>query len=106
MGISISLDDFGTGYSSLSRLKNLSIDIIKIDKSFINSIHSSDQDDVFINSIIALAGQLNLTVVAEGVETQEQKDYLHNINCDIIQGYLFSRPLSENDAILLLRDTN
>ena len=106
MGVNISLDDFGTGYSSLSRLKNLSIDIIKIDQSFINSIHSSDQDDVFINSIIALAGQLNLTVVAEGVETQEQKDYLHNINCDIIQGYLFSRPLSENDAILLLRDTN
>ena len=106
MGVSISLDDFGTGYSSLSRLKNLNIDIIKIDQSFINSINSSQQDDVFINSIITLAGQLNLTVVAEGVETNEQKEYLCNINCDIIQGYLFSRPISENDAILLLRDTN
>jgi len=103
-GISISLDDFGTGYSSLYRLRKLNIHVIKIDKSFIDNIDRADQKDVFIESIITLAEQLDLKVVAEGVETQEQKKYLEKINCDIMQGYLFSKPVSNTEALRLLKE--
>ncbi len=103
MGISISLDDFGTGYSSLSYLKNLNIDLLKIDKSFVENIVKEDSDEIFIKSIILLAGQLNLKVIAEGVETSVQKNYLTAKNCDIMQGYLFSKPLLAENMIELLK---
>ncbi|HHV39318.1 MAG TPA: EAL domain-containing protein [Tepidimicrobium sp.] len=106
MGISISLDDFGTGYSSLARLEKLNIDVLKIDKSFIDNIRSSDQEDVLIRSIILLANQLGLRVVAEGVETHEQKEYLAAEACDIVQGYLFSKPVPEKKAVELIEKIN
>jgi EAL domain-containing protein (putative c-di-GMP-specific phosphodiesterase class I) len=93
MGINISVDDFGTGYSSLSYLKRFPLNSLKIDRSFIKEI-PENQDDVTITSaIIAMAHRLNLEVVAEGVESQRQLDFLKQQGCEMAQGYFFSRPL-------------
>ena len=93
MGITISLDDFGTGYSSISYLKKYKVDFIKIDRSYINGIHTHPDDEAIIKSILYLARELNMKVVAEGVETEQQLEFLKNYQCDFIQGYLFSRPV-------------
>jgi len=93
IGINISIDDFGTGYSSLSYLKRLPIDKLKIDRSFIRDI-PEDQDDVaIVKTIIALANNLSLELIAEGVETEQQKDFLLKEGCHNIQGYFYSKPL-------------
>ena len=92
IGITIALDDFGTGYSSLNYLRRLPIDVLKIDKSFIDGICIDKKSEYIAESIIELSHNLDLKVVAEGVETREQLDYLNNINCDIVQGYYFSKP--------------
>jgi EAL domain-containing protein (putative c-di-GMP-specific phosphodiesterase class I) len=98
-GFKISIDDFGTGYSSMSYLKQLPTDTIKIDKSFIDDIGQGSSDNVIIEAIIALSKTLGYTIVAEGLETQEQEDFLKKANCDLGQGYLFSRPITCNDII-------
>lgn len=103
-GITIALDDFGTGYSSLYRLSELNIDVIKIDRSFINKITNSTKESVLTSSIINMSHTLGLSVVAEGVELEAEKDYLIKHDCDIMQGYLFSKPLTEKDAVELLKD--
>jgi EAL domain-containing protein (putative c-di-GMP-specific phosphodiesterase class I) len=92
--ISFSLDDFGTGYSSLSHLKDLPVDKLKIDRSFINDISIDKQDENLVRSIIQLSDNLGLVTVAEGVETQQQLDWLCSTGHLLIQGYLFSKPLS------------
>lgn len=97
LGIKIALDDFGTGYSSLSYIMNLPIDIVKIDKSFVDDITENSKKEVIIESIISLAQKINLQVVVEGVEVKEQYDILMKQNCDKIQGYYFSKPLCEED---------
>lgn len=94
MGIRISIDDFGTGYSSLSYLKQLPIDKIKIDQSFIRGIAEHKEDAQIVNTIIHLAHGLGLSVIAEGVETHAQCEFLRTKHCHEIQGYLFSKPLS------------
>ncbi len=99
MGIEISLDDFGTGYSSLSYLKSLPINTIKIDKIFIDHIDKGDKDVILAEVMINIAEKLNMKVVAEGVETKEQLEYLSKYKCDMIQGYFFSKPLPEDEAI-------
>lgn len=104
-GIKISLDDFGTGHSSLSRLKNLNIDYLKIDKSFVDHIVRLDED-ILINSILSLAKELNLKVIAEGVEEEIQRKYLKDKGCDIMQGYLFSKPIADNEVISLIKNIN
>ena len=92
-GIKLAIDDFGTGYSSLSYLKQLPIDKLKIDRSFIKDI-PIDKDDIAITkSIISLSKTLNLDVIAEGVETMEQKDFLIKNGCSSIQGYLYDKPI-------------
>ncbi len=93
IGIDISIDDFGTGYSSLSYLRQLPIDELKIDKSFIDDIPNDKDACAIVKTIIALAQNLGYKTVAEGVETKQQKDYLKNNGCDIIQGYFYSKPL-------------
>lgn len=97
LGLCLSIDDFGTGYSSLSYLKRFPVDTLKIDRSFIKDI-PSDRDDMEISSaIIAMAQKLNLKLVAEGVETQEQIDFLRRNTCNVIQGYFFSKPIPESE---------
>jgi len=103
MGIAIVLDDFGTGYSSLTYLKKLPISTLKIDKTFIDDIIIEGEDHFFTSSIIDIAHRLGFRVVAEGVEEQLQIDYLRNCKCEIIQGYWFSKPLSADDALSLLK---
>ncbi len=103
LGINTAIDDFGTGYSSLSRLKKLPISKLKIDKSFIDDI-PHDQDDMQIAStIITLAKGLGLEVVAEGVETKEQVDFLKERGCHLMQGYYFSEAIAEADFNAYLR---
>ncbi|MBI3053282.1 MAG: GGDEF domain-containing response regulator [Betaproteobacteria bacterium] len=99
MGIKISVDDFGTGFSSLSYLKRFPIDILKIDKSFTRDIDMDPDNSAIVTAIAVLARSLNLSVLAEGVESQQQLDFLRGQKCDRVQGYLFSRPL--NPEVLL-----
>ncbi|WP_346797653.1 EAL domain-containing protein [Halomonas sp. Bachu 37] len=93
MGVSVAIDDFGTGFSSLSYLRHLPVDKIKIDRSFILDMADNDKDAAVVQGIIALAHHLDLTVVAEGVETCRQREYLTSLECDVFQGYLFARPM-------------
>ncbi len=97
IGISTAIDDFGTGYSSLSRLKKLPISKLKIDKSFISDIPNDEDDMQIASTIITLANHLNLEVVAEGVETKEQVNFLKSHGCSLMQGYYFSEAISEKD---------
>ncbi|AFY33759.1 EAL domain-containing protein [Calothrix sp. PCC 7507] len=103
MGVSISIDDFGTGYCSLSYLKNFPIHCLKIDRSFVRDLRNDNNDAAITTAIIALAHGLNLAVVAEGVETKEQRNLLRILDCELMQGYLFSRPLSVEDTTKLLQ---
>lgn len=98
MGISIALDDFGTGYSSLSYLRMLPIETLKIDKSFIDSIGVQEDGKDFVSTLVALMHQLGMTVVAEGVDNEEQLQYLRKNKCDYIQGYIWGKPMDENSV--------
>ncbi|MEO5573830.1 MAG: EAL domain-containing protein [Gammaproteobacteria bacterium] len=102
MGINISLDDFGTGYSSLSYLKHFPLDTLKIDESFVRNIATDPQDAAIATTIIELAHGLNFKVIAEGVETLEQQEFLRAKGCDGMQGYLFSHPVTAEEFAKLL----
>jgi len=102
--IKIAIDDFGTGYSSLSYLANLPIDTLKIDHTFIQKLNSDNKSKKITQAIINLSHDLNLTVVAEGVETTEQFEFLKKSNCDQIQGYYIAKPLSANEFIKLVKN--
>ncbi|GAB2837584.1 hypothetical protein GCM10027277_00470 [Pseudoduganella ginsengisoli] len=103
IGVGISLDDFGTGYSSLAYLKRFPIDVLKIDKSFVDDVAHAASDAAIALSVISLAHNLNMRVVAEGVETPEQARFLASHGCDAMQGYLYSRPLTVDGFTALLR---
>ena len=94
IGIQLAVDDFGTGYSSLSYLQQFPIDVLKIDQSFVRELSIESQSGFIVNAIISMAKSLNLKVVAEGVETDQQLDFLRNLNCEEGQGYIFSKPLN------------
>ena len=102
MGVSLSIDDFGTGYSSLSALKSFPISRLKIDKSFVADLADSADDQAIALAVISLAHKLHLRVIAEGVETEQQRDFLRANDCDEMQGYLFSRPLPARELAHLL----
>ena len=101
-GIQISIDDFGTGYSSLSYLKKFDADYLKIDRSFIMDMVTNNQDMILSEAIIAMAHKLGITVIAEGIETEEQKDLLTNANCNFGQGFHFSKAISAEAFELML----
>jgi len=99
LGVTISLDDFGTGYSTLSYLHKLSIDELKIDKAFVDDIIESENKSIVLDTIIAMGKTLNMSVVAEGVEHEYQRQYLQDKGCDVYQGYLFSKALPKEEYI-------
>ncbi|GAD63016.1 developmental regulator MorA [Aquipseudomonas alcaligenes] len=94
LGLCIAVDDFGTGYSSLNYLKQFPIDVLKIDRSFVDGVPGGEQDAQIARAIIAMAHSLSLAVIAEGVETQAQLDFLREHDCDQVQGYLFGKPMA------------
>jgi diguanylate cyclase (GGDEF)-like protein len=104
LGVRLAIDDFGTGYSSLGYLKKGNFDTLKIDRSFIASVSPADQESTaIVRAVVALAGSLGMTTVAEGVETQEQLDIVRALGCEKVQGYIFSDPLPAAEARSLLR---
>lgn len=105
-GVKIALDDFGQGYSSLSYLKQLPIDTLKIDKTFIDSINTEKSRDSLTGTIVAIGRKMGLTILAEGVENQEQLDYLSRHKCHKIQGYLISKPLPPDEALKFYEEWN
>jgi diguanylate cyclase (GGDEF)-like protein/PAS domain S-box-containing protein len=104
MGVKLSIDDFGTGYSSLSYLKRLPINNVKIDKSFVRDVKMDMNDAAIVTAIIKMSHSLNFNVIAEGVETIEQLDFLKECACDEIQGFYISRPLYPDDFAVLLKE--
>ncbi|MCG8068493.1 MAG: EAL domain-containing protein, partial [Candidatus Thiodiazotropha taylori] len=104
MGVLVSIDDFGTGYSSLSYIKQFDIDKLKIDRSFICDIRSSDCDRQLVRTIINMGHDLSLKVTAEGIEDQLQLDFLQESGCDLAQGYYISPPVSSGELTQLLQE--
>ncbi len=104
IGVHFSLDDCGTGYSSLSYLKKFPFRLVKIDKSFIDDVTCCYQDKALVSAVITIAKSYNMMVVAEGVETEDQKQMLNFLECDAIQGWLVSRPLVEKDFLTFLKN--
>lgn len=105
-GIQVSLDDFGTGYSSLAYLKQIDLDYLKIDQSFVRDLDNGHDDKALCEAIVLIAHKLGLKVIAEGVETATQRDFLFAVDCDFAQGYLFSKPVSADAFDALLTSTN
>ena len=99
MGVSISVDDFGTGHSSLVYLRQLPIDALKIDIMFVRNMCNNKQDEIIVNSIINLAHNLSLIVVAEGAEDRQTLDKLKNMDCDLLQGFYVSKAVTGDDFI-------
>jgi EAL domain-containing protein (putative c-di-GMP-specific phosphodiesterase class I) len=103
IGVKLAIDDFGTGYSSLSYLRELPIDVLKIDKSFVDGIAVSEQRLALVEGIIRIAKTLHLDVIAEGIETEVQRDLLTSMGCQYGQGYLLAMPVAADQAELLVR---
>jgi EAL domain-containing protein (putative c-di-GMP-specific phosphodiesterase class I) len=103
MGLHLAIDDFGTGYSSLSALQQFPIDTLKIDRSFVRDVIDNPEDASITGAIIVLGKSLGLAVVAEGVETEAQAAFLRERGCNLMQGYLFSRPVPPEEIVRLVR---
>lgn len=106
MGFKISLDDFGTGYSSMKYVKHFPVDTLKIDRSFVSGMLNCAEDKAIVSATLALTSNLGIISVAEGVETVDQKTFLHESGCDLMQGYLLAKPLPASDFLNLLKETN
>jgi EAL domain-containing protein (putative c-di-GMP-specific phosphodiesterase class I) len=103
MGLQISIDDFGTGYSSLAYLKRFPVHTLKMDKSFVDHVTDDEEDASFARMVIGIAHSMNMGLIAEGVETRDQLDFLRSEGCQFIQGYYFSKPLNSEAALAYLR---
>ena len=104
MGLQISIDDFGTGYSSLAYLKRFPVHTLKMDKSFVDHVTDDEEDASFARMVIGIANSMNMGLIAEGVETRDQLDFLRSEGCRFIQGFFFSKPLTPEDALGYLKD--
>jgi EAL domain-containing protein (putative c-di-GMP-specific phosphodiesterase class I) len=104
LGVRLAIDDFGTGYASLAQIKNFPIDTLKVDRSFIRNLPQDSENRAITEAIIAMGKTLSLTVVAEGVETQAQEDFLRDHICDEMQGFYFSKPIAPDQFADLLRN--
>ncbi len=102
-GCRIAIDDFGTGYSALSYLRSFPIDVVKIDRTFVRSIPAEKQECLLLDGIINLVNNLGMTLIIEGVETDDQLEYLKQRQCSYIQGYLFSKPLPFDELLSYLQ---
>jgi EAL domain-containing protein (putative c-di-GMP-specific phosphodiesterase class I) len=103
LGVTIAIDDFGTGYSSLSHLQLFPVDVIKVDKAFVAGMCGDSEHATLVRSVLAIAAEFSLQVVAEGIRSEEQHAQLHRLGCDYGQGYLYSRPLPAAQIDELLR---
>ena len=106
LGVDLAIDDFGTGYSSLSYLKKFPINILKIDRSFIQDLDQENSNAELVKGILSMAKSLRLTVVAEGVEEQTQIDFLARHNCTYIQGFFYSKPLTSEQLVTFIKNTD
>lgn len=106
IGFGVSIDDFGAGYSSLNLLKDMETDVLKLDKEFLGHIEMQKEEQIIVSSIISMAKQLNMKVLSEGVETKTQAEFLKSVNCDMAQGYLFSRPIPMEEFESIMSDEN
>ena len=97
IGVKLAIDDFGTGYSSMTYLKDFPVDRLKIDQGFVYDLENTPANEAILKAIVTLGHNLDLRVIAEGVETEFQSNFLRSINCDELQGYLYSKPLTVND---------
>jgi EAL domain-containing protein (putative c-di-GMP-specific phosphodiesterase class I) len=100
LGLRVALDDFGLGYSSLGHLKALPVDVVKVDRSFIAGVCDSQQDQAVVEAVLAIAKRTGVSVVAEGVETEEQDRLLRGLGCEVVQGFLYGRPSAAADVDL------
>jgi EAL domain-containing protein (putative c-di-GMP-specific phosphodiesterase class I) len=103
MGVLVAVDDFGTGFSSLAHLKQYSIDRVKIDQSFVHDLPDAADSVAITRAIVQMSHSLGITVMAEGVETEAQREFLVRLGCDELQGYMFGRPMPEEKINILLR---
>jgi EAL domain-containing protein (putative c-di-GMP-specific phosphodiesterase class I) len=104
LGASLAIDDFGTGYSSLSLLRELPVDTLKIDRSFVSGMRTGRGDEAIVRSVVALGRDLGLTVVGEGVETRAELDALTEFGCDVAQGFLIARPVPASEVAHVIDD--
>ena len=102
IGLTILMDDFGSGYSSLNMLKNVTVDILKIDMGFVQNLEDSERAPTILRRVVEMAHDLKMSVVVEGVETKAQIDFLSSIDCDKIQGYYFAKPMAREDFTALI----
>lgn len=91
------MDDFGSGYSSLNMLKDIDVDVLKVDMNFLSGGMAAEKGKIILSSVIQMAGRLGIPVIVEGVETQEQRDFLSTVGCDYVQGYYYAKPMPQEE---------